>query len=114
MGQQHDRRAGAVGVDRARVAADEVEHALELVLGLMKDPGAGPAVRTAEDALVSMANANAIQFGRHRSDCLGPADLDELVATAIIRWSGALLQPTASNCGPLDSCAMACCAGHAT
>ena len=49
MRQDHRRRARAVAVDRADIAAGEVQKAVDLALRVVKAPGAGPAVGPAED-----------------------------------------------------------------
>ena len=46
--QDHRPRAGAIRVDRADIAAGEVQKAVELVLCVVKAPGAGPAIGPAE------------------------------------------------------------------
>ncbi len=50
----HLGRAAGIGVDRARVATEQVEKAVDVALGVVKAPRAGPSVRAAVDGLVAM------------------------------------------------------------
>ncbi len=102
MRQDHRRRARAVAVDRADIAAGEVQKAVELVLRVVKAPGAGPAVGPAEDRARPVRGVDAAQFRGDPVERLGPRDRHEFVAAAPAVGSRAALQPAAPDHRPGD------------
>ena len=57
-GQDHLRRTEGVAVDRPGAAADAVEEAVQLALGVVEATGRRPAVRAAVDRLVAVLGAH--------------------------------------------------------
>ena len=105
---------GTVGVDGPDIAAEQVEEAMNLALGVVEAAGAGPAVGAAEHALC--------RHGRHRRGAvrggevqgLGPGHGDEFIAAAAVdpvpdRAAASLCGPLAWRCGLCGSVRRADC-----
>jgi hypothetical protein len=105
VGLHHHARATAVVVDRAGVAADPVQETMELALGVVEAPGTGPAVRAAEDRLVTERGAHAVQLVSEQIKRGGPINLDVLVvgAATVIIGARAVLEPPAAQGGAGDA-----------
>ena len=93
-------RGKTVGVFGSRVAAYAVQEAMQLALGVVETSGAGPAVRAAEDCLVSEFAAHPIQFIGDK--CIGaiPTDGDKRIdSPSSGQRARAVLQPAFANHG---------------
>ncbi len=101
--QDHAPRARAVRVDRADIAAGEVQKAVELVLRVVKAPGAGPAIGPAEHCARPVRGINPAQFGGDAVEAL-PARRARTNSSRPRRGSGPgpLLQPAAPHHRPGD------------
>ncbi len=97
---QRPARAEAVSVDVTDVAADRVEEAVNLALGVMKAPGARPAIGTAEDRAVAEIFSHTGKFGGDDVERLIPRHLDELVATTPVPRVHTLTQKTLADRRP--------------
>ena len=104
-------RGAAVAVDRRRVAAVEVEEAVQQALRVVEAPRASPAVRAAVDGCVAVLRLDAGELARRQVECLVPADLDERVLPAS-RAAGAI-QPAAPHGGTQDAARVILRARHA-
>ena len=94
VGHDHLARGIAVAVARGGVAADAVEEAVKLALGVMEAPGAGPAVAAGVDRRIAMGAAHAAQLAGGEVERPLPADGDEGLAPAPRAVAaGAALQP---------------------
>ena len=77
---QHARSAQAVCVRMAYVATDAVEKTVDLALGVMKAPCAGPAVGAAENGF------GAVWVASHQVQCFVPLHLDKgILSTQVAR-----------------------------
>ena len=95
---QHARRPQAVGILVADVAADRIQEAMDLALGMMKSAGARPAVRAAEDRAVGMLRLYTRELLRDQIERLAPRQFDERVlATALGMAAGAMLEPALAH-----------------
>ena len=110
-------RGAAVAVDRRRVAAVEVEEAVQQALRMMEAARAAPAVGAAVDRCVAVLGLDARELARRQVERLVPADLDERVLPARARRR----RPRASRaarpgagCGPRGSGRAACRCRSAT
>ncbi len=72
MGQDHRRGTRAVAVDRADIAPGEVQKAVDLVLRIVKAPGAGPAIGAAEYRARPVRRIDPAQFRGDAVERLGP------------------------------------------
>ena len=79
---QHPAGAQAVAVHVAHITAQCVQEPMHLALRMMETPGAGPAVRTAEDRRIAVGRDDAAQFAGDHIDRMVPVDLDERLAAA--------------------------------
>ena len=77
------RRVG-VGVAGVDVAAERVQEAVELALGVVEAAGAGPAVGAAEDRLGAVVGVDAVEFGGEELGGGLPIDGDERVGAAVV------------------------------
>src|SRR5580700_4834219 len=93
MRQDHRRRARAVAVDRADIAAGEVQKAMELVLSVVEAPRAGPAIGPAEHGARSMRVVDPAQFRGDTVERLGPGNWQELVAAPPLIGPRTAFQP---------------------
>ena len=94
MWHDHLGGGGAVAVDRIRVAAELLEKAMNLTLGVVEAPGAGPTVGASEDRLVAVQFFYAPQFTGDQIQGFVPAYGDKGLgaATAAVIF-GAAFQP---------------------
>ena len=101
MRHQHERRAEAVVIAVAHVAADRVEETLQLALGVMEASGARPAIGAAEDRPVAeIASSRAPSSPATRSSASSHAHLDERLGAAPLReGAGAVLEPALAHGG---------------
>jgi len=99
--QQHLRRADAVAVPRGRVAAEQAEEPVQLALRVVEPPGAGPAVRPAEDRLVAVGRAAPGPVRpRARSSAWSQPTSTNGSAAAPVGRPRPVLQPPAPHGGP--------------
>src|SRR6185369_11053332 len=99
--------AGAVAVDGADVAPQRgVQKAVELALGVMETPGAGPAIGAAEDGAGAMAIPHPDKLRPEQVENLLPGHRHIIVAAAAIVGTGSALQPAAADHGLGDAGAM--------
>ena len=91
---------GVAGVD---VAAEGVEEAVELALGVVEAAGAGPAVGAAEDGFGAVVSVDAVEFGGEELGGGLPIDGDEGVGAAVVRRAGAVVEPAFADHGLLDA-----------
>ncbi len=104
MRQDHARRAGAVAVDRADIAAGHVQKAVDLALRVVKAAGAGPAIGAAEHHARAMLAIDPAQFRGGDVERLVPRHRDEFaVAAAPAVRPGTALQPAAADRRPCDA-----------
>ncbi|MNZ84195.1 hypothetical protein D3C78_1029410 [compost metagenome] len=104
MRHQHARRAQAVAVHAAHIAAHGVEHAVHLALGVVKAPSAGPAIGAAEDGLVAVGGAHPLDVPGHQIQRMLPFDFDERLAPAQLGpRARAFIQPAAAHRGPVHA-----------
>ncbi len=101
--QDHRRRAGTVRVDRADIAAGEVQKAVELVLRVVEAPGAGPAIGPAEHRARPMRGIDPAQFGGDAVERLGPGDRDKFVRASPPVRPRTTLQPATPHHRPGDA-----------
>ena len=97
---RHDHlgRGGAVAVHRVGVAAEHLQEAVDLTLGVVKAPGAGPAVGAREDRLVAVQRLDPAELARREVEGLLPADGDEwLVTPAAAVLLRAALEPALAH-----------------
>ena len=100
MRHQHEGGADAVVIHVAHVAADQVEEAMQLALGVMETPGARPAVGAAEDRPVAEIALHAAELARHQVEGLVPRYFDEGLGAAPLREGArTLLEPAPAHGG---------------
>jgi hypothetical protein len=99
----HDglRASRGIAAERGDIAADAVEEPVCLALGMVEAPRRGPAVGAAEDRLVAVFAANAVDLMRRDVECLVPGKLDKVVAAAPAALG--LVQPTSADRGTQDA-----------
>ena len=95
----------AVAVDRGRVAAVEIEEAVQEPLGVMEAARAPPAVGAAVDRRVAVLGLDARELARRQIECLVPLDLDERVAATC--GAAAALEPASPHRRALDAAGVA-------
>ena len=87
----------------ADIAADRIEEPVDLALGMMEAPGAGPAVRAAEDRLVAVLGDRSLQRRGHQVEGPIPRHLDERIDTAqFAPGTRSVGEHTASDSGPRE------------
>src|SRR6056297_2349750 len=69
-------RGKTVGELRPREPTDRVQEPLQLTLGVVKSPGAGPAIGAAKDRAVAEGPSHPVQLAGHQLVDLLPTDLD--------------------------------------
>ncbi len=100
---QHARSAQAVGIHVAHIAADRIQEAVDLALGVMEAAGARPAVGAAEDRAVRMRLLHPLELAGDAIERLVPRQLDErLLSTFVAIRAGAVLEPAPAEGRPAD------------
>ena len=100
MRHQDEGGADAVVIHVAHVAADQVEEAMQLALGVMETPGACPAVGAAEDRPVAEIALHAAELARHQVERFVPRHFDEGLGAAPLReGAGTMLEPALAHGG---------------
>ena len=95
---QHARRAQAVEILVAHIAADRIQEAMDLALRVMEAAGARPAVGAAEDRAVGVRVLDPLEFLGDEIERLVPLELDERLLAALFGSSaGAFLQPALAH-----------------
>ncbi len=102
MRQDHRRRPRAVAVDRADIAAGQVQKAVELVLRVVKAAGAGPAVGAAEHRARPVRGVDPAQLRDDEVERLGPGNRHQFVAPPPCVGARTPLQPAAPHHRPGD------------
>ena len=108
--QDHLHGRAAVAVDRRRVAAVEVQEAVQQALRVMEAPRAAPAVGTAVDRVVAVLAPDARELPRCEIERLVPAHLDERVLPA--GGAALALQPAAADGRTQNAARVVLRAGH--
>jgi len=80
--QNHFRGTVAVGVDGSRVAAERIQEAMQLALGVVKAACASPSVGAAEDRFVAVNTLYPRKLGGDEVQRRVPGDLDERFSAA--------------------------------
>ena len=96
---RHDDTGGTerVAVDRLGVSTQLIQKSVNLALRVMESAGAGPAVRAAEDRVVSVRVDHATQFTREEFGQFVPGDRDEFVGSTSVAGTRPVLEPTPTH-----------------
>ncbi|MHC2301797.1 hypothetical protein ACVJBD_006063 [Rhizobium mongolense] len=97
MRNDDHRRARTVGIERSDISAEHVEEAVDLALGMMKPPCAGPAIRAAENGPRSGFGVNTAKLVGNKIERFRPADLDITVAPTFPGVFGPAFKPAAPD-----------------
>src|SRR5215510_12407148 len=81
-------------------AADSIEKAPHLALGVMEAPGTRPAIGAGEDRLVAKVTLHAAKFASHEVECFIPRHFDEGLGAAQLReGAGTMFEPALAHGG---------------
>ena len=101
--QDHRRGTRTVAVDRTDITAGEVQKAVDLVLRIVKETGAGPAIGATEHAARPMLRVNPPQFRGGEIERLRPRHRHKRVAAALPVRPRPMLEPAAPRHRPGDA-----------
>src|ERR1051325_778885 len=100
MRHQYESGTNAIIILVPHEAADRIEEAPQLALGVMEAPGARPAIRAGENRPIARLALHAAKLVRDQIERFIPGNLDErLGAAPLPEGAGTLLEPALAHGG---------------